>query len=178
MKRSVLAITGVMLVLLLPLVATAAVVVNSGIAVNYTPTKANEVYLVDGTGYAVANQSGYFGVSGNNAVYTNLSLELNSVPGSGYVVLTNVLEIYNATATTATVNVWLNGTLPSGVTMYESSSPITFNGNTVSGTAVLGNGLTSTELHLTSSGNAGYIGFKLSGDSAGNAVFTLQYTVS
>lgn len=178
MKRSILAVTVVTLALLLPIVATAAVVVNSGIAVNFTPTKPNEVYLMEGSGYTVANQSGYFGVNGNNAQYTNLSMQLNSVPGSGYVVLTNVLEIYNATSSTGSVTVWLNGTLPTGVTMYESTSPISFNGNTVSGVPILGNGIVTTELHLTSSGVAGYIGFKLSGDSAGSTTFTLQYTIS
>lgn len=178
MKKPVLAITAVMLVLLLPLVATAAVVVNSGISVSYTSTRPNEIYMVEGTGYSIANQSGYFGINGNNSAYTNLSLELNSVPGSGYVVLTNVLQIYNATSTSGTVNIWLNGTLPAGIIMYESSSPITFNGNAVSGTAVLGNGITSTELHITSSGDAGYIGFRLSGNASGSSVFTLQYTIS
>lgn len=178
MKRSILAASAVTLALLLPIVATAAVVVNSGIAVNYSPSMTNQVYFVEGTGYTVANQSGYMGIYGNNAKYTNLSMDLSSVPGSGYVVLTNVLEIYNATSTTGTVNVWLNGTLPIGVAMYESSSPITFNGTTVSGTQVLGNGMTSTEIHISSAGNAGYIAFKLSGEAAGNAVFTLQYTIS
>lgn len=178
MKRSILAVTAITLALLLPMVATAAVVVNSGISVSFQPTKTNEVYLVEGTGYSVANQSGYFAVYGNNAQFTNLSLEISSVPGSGYVVLTNVLQIYNATSTSGSVDVWLNGTLPTGVTMYESTSPITFNGSTLSGTQILGNGITTTELHLTTSGNAGYIGFKLSGDASGNAAFTLQYTIS
>ncbi len=178
MKRSILAISAITLALLLPLVATAAVVVNSGISVNFSPTGANQVYLVEGPGYAVANQSGYIGVYGNNAKYTNMTLDLSSVPGSGYVVLTNVLQIYNATTTSGTVNIWLNGTLPTGVTMYESSSPLTFNGTSLSGTKILGNGLTSTEIHLENSGNAGYIGFELSGEASGNASFTLQYTVT
>lgn len=178
MKKSLLLLTAVFLALLLPLVATAAVVVNSGIALNYTPTKTNEVYLVEGTGYSVANQSGFIGVDGNNAQYTNMTIELNTVPGSGYVVLTNVLQIYNATSTAGTVNVWLNGTLPQGVVMYESPSPIGFDGSNISGTVVLGSGITSSEIHLTTAGIAGYIGFRLSGDSSGNAVFTLQYTIS
>lgn len=178
MRRSILAVSAVVLALLLPAIATAAVVVNSGIAVNFTPTQANAVYLEKGSGYNVANQSGFIGVYGNNAKYSNFTIELSSVPGSGYVVLTNVLQIYNATSATGSVNVWLNGTLPSGVVMYESSSPISFNGQTVSGRMVLGNGITSTELHLTGTGTAGYIGFEMSGTASGNANFGLQYTIS
>lgn len=178
MKRSILAAAAIALALLLPAIATAAVIVNSGIAVNFNPNQSNQIYFTEGTGYSVANQSGYMGVFGNNAHYTNFSIELSSVPGSGYVVLTNVLEIYNATTATGTVNIWINGTLPTGVAMYESPSPITFNGNAMSGTEVLGNGVTSTEIHLTGSGNAGFIGFKLSGSVSGSAAFSLQYTIS
>ncbi len=178
MKRSVLAITAVTLALLLPAVATAAVIVNSGISVNFNPASPNQVYLVQGPGYAVANQSGYIGLYGNNAKYTNMTVDLSSVPGSGYVILTDVLQIYNATGTTGTVNVWINGTLPSGVVMYESASPITYNGSTLSGTPILGNGVTTTELHITNAGNAGYIGFEMTGDASGNASFSLQYTIS
>lgn len=178
MKKSLLSMAVIGVAVLLPALATAAVVVNSGIAVNFTPTQHNLVYLTEGSGYQVANQSGFIGVYGNNQIYTNYSIELSSVPGSGYVVLTNVLEIYNASGSTGTVTVWINGTLPTGVTMFESSSPLSFNGSSLSGQEILNSGTTTSEIHLTRAGNAGYIGFILTGAASGAADFTLQYTVS
>lgn len=178
MKRSALLMGAIAIAMLLPAIATAAVIVNNGIAVNFTPTHGNLVYLAEGPGYNQANATGFFSVSGDNAVYTNFSIDLNSVPGSGYVVLTNVLEIYNATSTTGVVNVWINGTMPSGVTMYESASPITFSGTAISGSPLLSGGSTSVELHLTSAGIAGYIGFKLNGVASGATSLSLQYTIS
>lgn len=178
MKRSALITGALTIALLLPAIATAAVVVNNGIAVSFTPNHQNLVYLTQGSGYAQANSTGFFSVNGDNANYTNLTIELSSVPGSGYVVLTNVLEIYNATSASGIVNVWINGTLPSGLSMFESSSPVTFNGNTISGTQLLAGGSTSSEIHLTGSGVAGYIGFKLGGFVSGTTTLSLQYTIS
>lgn len=178
MKKTIFSIIVVAVALMLPSIVTAAVVVNNGIAVNFTPSQQNLVYLTEGPGYSVANSSGYIGVYGNNQLYTNISIELSSVPGSGYVVLTNVLEIYNASTSPGSVNVWINGTLPTGVTMYESSTPLTFNGVSVSGGNILGNGVSTTEIHLTEAGNAGYIGFVLTGAASGSAAFSLQYVIS
>ncbi|MCL4337360.1 MAG: hypothetical protein M1129_03525 [Candidatus Thermoplasmatota archaeon] len=178
MRRSLLVISAMALALLLPAVATAAVVVNNGISVNFQPAASNVVYLDSGPGYLSANQSNYIGVSGNNEHYTNMSIFLNAVPGSGYVVLTNVLEIYNASTSTSSVTVWINGTLPSGVILYGSSTLQTFNGTAPSGTLLLGGSSISTSIHLTSHGAAEYLGFKLTGTSTGSATINLQYTIS
>ncbi len=178
MRRSLLVISAMALALLLPAVATAAVVVNNGITVNFQPTANNVVYLASGPGYSSANESNYIGVSGNNEHYTNMSVYLNAVPGSGYVVLTNVLEIYNGSTSTGSVTVWINGTLPTGVTLYGSSTSQTFTGTSPSGTVLLGTGITSTALHLTASGTVEYLGFKLTGTSTGSATISLQYTIS
>lgn len=178
MKRSILVISAMALALLLPAVATAAVVVNNGISVNFQPTASNVVYLTSGPGYLSANQSNYIGVSGNNEHYTNMSVYLNAVPGSGYVVLTNVLEIYNSSTSSGSVTVWINGTLPNGVSLYGSSTSQTFTGSAPSGTVILGSGVTSTALHLTTSGTAEYLGFKLTGTASGSATINLQYTIS
>lgn len=178
MKRSILVISAMALALLLPAVATAAVVVNNGIAVNFQPTASNVVYLTTGPGYSSANQSNFISVNGDNHHYTNLSIDLNAVPGSGYVVLTNVLEIYNGSASGGSVTVWLNGTLPSGVTMYGSSSMQSFTGSAPSGSVVLSSGVSSTALHLTAHGAAEYLGFKLTGTASGAATISLQYTIT
>ena len=178
MRRSLLVISAMALAFLLPAVATAAVVVNNGILVNFQPTASNVVYLDSGPGYLTANQSNYIGVSGNNEHYTNMSVYLNAVPGSGYVVLTNVLEIYNASASTGSVTVWINGTLPSGVMLYGSSTLQTFTGTVPSGTVLLGGSTISTSIHITSHGVAEYLGFMLTGTSAGSTTISLQYTIS
>lgn len=178
MKKSLLSVSVIAVALMLPAIATAAVIVNNGIAVNFTTNQQNIVYMTEGNGYAVANQSGYIGVYGNNRLYTNFSIELSSVPGSGYVVLTNVLEIYNSSTSSGTVNVWINGSLPSGVTMYESPAPLAFNGTAISGKAILGNGAATSEIHLTKAGYSGYIGFVMTGAVSGSATFTLQYVIS
>lgn len=178
MRRSLLVASAIALAFLLPAIATAAVIVNSGISVSFHPTQTNSIYIAKGPGYSVANSSGFIGVFGDNAEYTNFTIDLSSVPGSGYVVLTNVLEIYNSSFASGTVTIWINGTLPSGVVMYESHTPLSFNGNTLSGTPVLGNGITSSQIHLTGAGVAAYIGFRLDGVSSGAASFGLQYTIS
>ena len=178
MKRSLLVLSAMALALLLPAVATAAVIVNNGIAVNFNPTANNVVYLTTGPGYNSANQSNFIGVSGDNQHFTNLTINLNAVPGSGYVVLTNVLEIYNGSASTGSVTVWINGSLPIGVVLYGSSSLQTFTGSSPSGSVLLSSGVTSTPLHLTTHGAAEYLGFKLTGTASGTATISLQYTIS
>lgn len=178
MKRSLLVLGAMSLAFLLPAVATAAVIVNNGIAVNFQPTANNVIYLSTGPGYSSANQSNFIGVIGDNHHYSNLTINLNAVPGSGYVVLTNVLEIYNSSSSSGTVTVWLNGTLPTGVTLYGSSTQQSFTGTSPSGNVLLGNGTTSTPLHLTTKGVAEYIGFKLTGSATGAATISLQYTIS
>lgn len=178
MKRSLLVISAMALAFLLPAVATAAVVVNNGIAVNFQPTASNVVYLTTGPGYTSANQSNFIGVQGNNQHYTNLTIDLNAVPGSGYVVLTNVLEIYNSSSANGAVTVWLNGTLPTGVTLYGSTTTQTFTGSSPSGSVILSSSVHSTAIHLTSHGAAEYLGFELTGSASGTASISLQYTIA
>ncbi len=178
MKRSLLVVSAIALAMLLPAVATAAVVVNNGIALNFTPSASNAVYMKAGPDYTSANQSNFIGINGNNEQYTNLSITLNAIPGSGYVVLTNVLEIYNNSASTGSVTVWLNGTLPSGVTLYGSGSTQSFTGSAPSGNVLLNSTIHSTSIHITKKGIGEYLGFKLTGDASGLGTVNLQYTIS
>ena len=178
MKRSLLVTSAMALALLLPAVATAAVVVNNGIAVDFNPSASNAVYMQAGPEYLSANQSNFIGINGNNEYYTNMSITLNAVPGSGYVVLTNVLEIYNNSNSAGSVTVWLNGTLPTGVTLYGSTTMQSFTGSAPSGNVLLNSTIHSTSIHLTNKGAGEYLGFKLTGDASGPGTINLQYTIS
>lgn len=183
MKRQIIIVGVLALAFMLPLVTTAAVIVNNDISVSLHDTNTNQVYLAAGPGYTAANSSNFFGIMGNQSSNTNMSLYINTIPGSGNVTLTNVLEVENTTTSTSPVYFYLNGTLPVGVTVYFSSTPITYNGFTPSGTAILwndgsGNAHTTSNVHITKRGAAGYFAFVLSGTSASSsASLNFQYSV-
>lgn len=183
MKRQIIIVGVLALAFMLPLVTTAAVIVNNDISVGLHDTNANQVYLTKGPGYTSANVSNFFGVTGKSSSFTNLSLYLNTIPGSGNVTLTNVLEVENTTSSTSPVYFYLNGTLPVGVSVYFSTTMITYNNYKPSGDLILyndgsGNSLTTSAVHLTSSGVAGYFAFVLTGTSStSSANLNFQYSV-
>lgn len=158
---------------LLPAVATAAVIVNNPIYVS-VGTTANPVYLTVDNGYAAAHDAGFITVNENNQYHTNLSIDLNTVPGSGSTVfLTNVLSLMNNTAANANVQVWINGTLPTGVHMFYSASDISYNGVSLSGTEWN----SGQSIHIFNSGQVEHFGFEISGNASGNAQLSIQYSV-
>ncbi|MEM0157608.1 MAG: hypothetical protein QXN26_06055 [Thermoplasmataceae archaeon] len=169
MKRNLVIALAFVLAMLVPLITTAAVVVNNNVTVEVSPTHVNTVYLTEGPGYAKANASGYIGIAGNNAKYTNSTVYISTIPGSGYVVMTNVLAVYNGSASSSPLFLWINGTIPSGVQLFYSSSLMSFNGKSVSGTAM---GSTNGPIHLTAPGDALYISIKVS--SSSSAEFSLE----
>ncbi|AKA49028.1 hypothetical protein IX51_07860 [uncultured archaeon] len=138
-------------VALLPSLATAAVIVNNPVSVNTNTNQSNPVYLADGPGYSLANQLGYLSLTGNGAKSTGVqTLYLNTTPGTGNTTLINSLEIVNATSPgfTGSVVIYLNGTLPGGVEIFYSSSPMSYqNGNVVGGTELQ----TGAPIHVSSS---------------------------
>ncbi len=168
-KRNVMIAIALVLAMLLPVITTAAVVVNNNVTVEVSPVHPNAVYLTEGPGYAMANSSGYIGITGNNAKYTNSTVYISTIPGSGYVVMTNVLAIYNGSSSDAPLFLWINGTIPSGVQLFYSSSLMSFNGKSVSGTPM---GLTNGPIHLTAPGDALYISVEVS--SISSAKFSLE----
>ena len=143
------------LALMVPVVTTAAVIVSNTVTITTNSTHQNLVHLTEGPGYSYANSSGYIGIIGNNSKYTNETVEISTIPGSGYVVMTNVLAVYNSSSTTHSLYLWLNGTIPSGVQLFYSNSLMTFNGSSVSGTAMSSGN--NGPIHLTSKGDALYI---------------------
>lgn len=182
MKKQFVIVGVLALALMLPVVTTAAVIVNNGISVELHTTNSNAVYLAKGPGYNSANTSNFFGITGNNSKFTNMSIYLNTIPGSGNVTVTNVMEVVNDTSSSTPVMIYINGTLPSGVTLYFSTSPITYNNYQPSGSVLLQNSgstqITTSSIHLTSSGVAGYFAFVMSGQmTAGQANLHFQYNV-
>jgi hypothetical protein len=143
------------LALMIPLVTTAAVVVSNNVTITTNNSHSNMVYLTEGPGYNYANSSGYIGIIGNNSKYTNETVDISTIPGSGYVVMTNVLAVYNNSSTVNPLYVWFNGTIPSGVQLFYSNNLMTFNGSSVSGIAMSSGN--NGPIHLTSKGDALYI---------------------
>ncbi|HLH86205.1 MAG TPA: hypothetical protein VKU79_05010 [Thermoplasmataceae archaeon] len=187
MRRSWLIVLTLGFALMLPLVATSAVIVNNGIAVSIIPSKTNAVYLEpNGNDYKVANESGFIGIQGNNTKYTNLSVDLYAIPGLGNVTLSNVLVLYNDSTTSNQLVVYINGTLPSGVIMYGSASPLTYNGATdsLTGSVLLENTnakvlTTSGPIAVKSHGVALYIGFTITTlSSEATGLITVSYSIS
>ena len=160
------------LALMIPVVTTAAVIVSNTVTITTTSTHANLVYLTEGPGYSYANSSGYVGILGNNSKYTNETVEISTIPGSGYVVMTNVLAVYNDTNTANPVYLWFNGTIPSGVHLFYSNSLMAFNGSSVNGSLMSSS--TNGPIHLTSKGDALYISIIVTSSSPVSFALNMQ----
>lgn len=161
-------------VALLPSLATAAVIVHSTVNVNTNTNQDNPVYLAQGPGYAIANELGYISLTGNGQTTTgSQSLYLNTTPGTGNTTLMNSLEIVNATSSSfsGSVFVYLNGTLPTGVSIYYSSNQMNFSNDQVQGGTLL---QTGSPIHMNS-GDI-YLSIVLQGSlsSVSNDRMTLQ----
>ena len=136
--------------------------------------------LQQGPGYSIASSLGLTSAieDSNGNVASGTTINVNSTAHSSDVYLLNVLQIYNASTkwpAGAVASVYINGTLPAGVEMYYSTSPMTFDGTSVSGT------LWTTGAHIAlpaSSGNVElYFSFVVAGGSTGTGQLTFQYNV-
>ncbi len=175
-KNFVIAIS-VVLAMLVPLVTTAAVVVNNNIDVSVSNFHPNQVYLTAGPAYRQANSSGYIGIVGDNSKFTNTTVTLNSIPGTGYVVMTNVLEVYNDSTSNSPVYIWFNGSIPSGVFIYYSSSLMTFTGDlsgNLGGVALISG--SNGPIHISGQGVVLYLSIVTENAQAGT--FSLNMQVS
>ena len=107
MNKKILIAVTMFAAFLLPAVATAAVIVNNSITVGVNFTNSNQVYMEKGPGYSSGHSAGFITMKGNNQKYTNATINIKGIPGTGDVVITNAVEIYSAVSS-GTVNVWLN----------------------------------------------------------------------
>ncbi|GGM77436.1 hypothetical protein GCM10007108_14510 [Thermogymnomonas acidicola] len=168
-KRAITALT-VAVLAALPVIATAAVIVDAPVTANVATTS-NPVYLNLGPGATTAEKLNFLSDASVGSHYSNYSFTISYVPGSGYTILTNVLEIVNSTGTNVPLYVYLNGTLPSGVSIYYSSSPITFDGSSLSGTELM----PGTAIHVTTQDV--YLAFWIQGSYAGGTIdLSLQWS--
>ena len=177
MKRNLLTVMIIAAMMIVPAVATAAVMVNDTVSVSVSNTAHNSVYLEKGTGYKTAHSPGYFTVVGNNKKYSNLTLDINDVNGTGNMSMTNVLELTGVAKGTY-VNVTITPDLPSGTYLYYNLAP-----SNISSKGVISGLNLSTSTPLTIHMSSGkvtpvYFSFLVLGGSKGTGSMTLSYSVT
>ncbi|MEM3277623.1 MAG: hypothetical protein QW258_01175 [Thermoplasmata archaeon] len=164
----------IILAFLLPALVTATVVIS------YTyPTSTSStsplIYLAQGPNYATANSMGLFTATNttSNGIISGTTITINNVSGSQTTYLLNVLEIYNKTGLKVPTTITFSSiSLPSGVTMYYSTSPMTYSSQ---GTEVPSGG---TTVSLTTAGVALYLSFELTAPvTTSSGLFNFYYTV-
>ena len=190
MKIKKLAFLSTIFAILLPTLVVATVVISYTyqISTNQAPQK---IYLATGPNYADANTmylvgigNGWTGSSPGTYIPSGDKIFLNTTTGSANTYLLNVLEIINSTGVKAPTTLWINGTLPSGVTIYYnegtlismtfgpgSSSGVTFNSGTNSYT--LGSPLLISKGVYTV-----YLAFVVPGSSSGTGTLYINYQVT
>jgi hypothetical protein len=144
-----------LLAFIVPALVTASVVVDYQI--NYKASNVNPtVFLAEGPNYAAANVQGLLSINNTTSItvskisYTaienNAQVKFNSTLYTSYTILLNVLELVSTTS--STTYVWINGTLPTNVELYITSTPESFNGLSSS----LGNSYTTGTSGTSGSG--------------------------
>ncbi|MGC8565909.1 MAG: hypothetical protein ACP5LV_05805, partial [Thermoplasmata archaeon] len=109
---------------------------------NVTP----QIYLTTGPEYTTAYDLGLISTTLSTNTPYNISsgttITINFPAGAAQEALLNVLEIVNATTGKANtqVSVYIEASLPSGITMYASTSQLTF---TVTGSTISVSGVTA-----------------------------------
>jgi hypothetical protein len=184
MKIRKIAYLSTLFAFLLPTLVVATVVLSYTYPTSTTGT-APEVYLAKGPNYAAANAMGLFyakqvGSPGN--ISSGTTIYFNYTYGANNEALLNVLEIVNNVPSGRTVTITFDTlTLPTGVTMYISSSANTQLTYTVSnGVITINNGqAVSTGSPITLSGTYYYIGFLFSNQATtGSGTIAFSYTIS
>ena len=178
MKRNILSFIVIVVALMVPAVATASVVISDPITVAVSDTGSNHVFVAEGPDYDIANGLGYIALHGNNMKTSNISVNLSSVPGNGYLELTNVLEINNTIKAGDFANVTLTTSLPSGTFLYyNNTSQSKLTDNKISGVNVSAAGNTVT-FEIKYGSSPVYLSFLVMGNSVGVGSITFSYTVS
>ncbi len=169
MNKKMITFVSIALAILIPGIATASIVMDSVITTTVSTTT-TPIYIAPGPGYDLAHSQGFITMS--SAAYSstssNITLELNEVPGTGNVTLYNAMEIVNDSSATNTTSFVFNS-IPSGITIYYNatsentklvpsmSNPAVPNGGTVitDGTSYsIAKGVTSVYLTIEISGTA------------------------
>jgi len=184
----------VLIAILAPTLVTATVILtyqyNVSIA-SYNPY----LFLSTGENYNTANTLGL--IYAKTQTFTSGSSSFTYIPsGTVYVnvsdgayseYLLNVLAVYNiSSGLKGTVNAYINATsIPAGMTVYISTAPLIFNGNTVTGGKVYtlttsNSPVSSNAIQITSSSTTTpvlYISFEISSSTL-STVPTTSFTLS
>jgi len=176
----------IVLAFLLPALVTATVVISYTYPTstsNVTP----QIYLTTGPEYTTANDMGLISTTLSTGTPYNISsgttIQINFTAGAAQEALLNVLEIVNATSGTTNkeVSVYIEASLHSGITMYASTSLLTYNvvasGITVSGTPISSSSYTPVVAAGTTWSTI-YLGFLNSNDATGTGTIYIYYTVT
>ncbi len=182
MKAKKLGLISIALAIIVPSLVMATVVISYNFPTNTVGVNP-EIYLTEGPNYAPANAMGLVYAKGAaGPIPSGTTIDINTTSGSAYTALVNVFLIVNNTPTNnGPVYVTLFAPNPTngGITMYASTSELTVsnttNGISISGTQVSTSG---TYFHLTSAGNALYIGFILTGSASGSSEIVINYQIS
>jgi len=158
------------------------------------------IELEEGPNYANAAALGLVsgGAGTGTEIVTGTTIGINGVSGSADTYLLNVFEVVNSSkGITGPVFVYINGSLPSGVTLYwDNTTEMTFSGSSsgvykiVQGAApgngsASGTGFTSGPIPLKSvTSSTGvvtpytlYIAFLITGSASGSGTLYLQVSV-
>jgi hypothetical protein len=152
------------------------------------------IYLEQGANYTNANALGLVsgGAGPNTEITSGTSIGINGVSGAGYTYILNVFKVVNSSSgIKGPVYLYINGTLPSGVTLYfDNTTAMAFSGTKTETYSVVqggapGNGtLTgaganspfSAKIPLTKSYTL-YISFLVAGTVTGTGTLYLQVSI-
>ena len=169
----------VLIAILAPTLVTATVIltyqynVNSSYATPYLFLSTGENYNTANTlGLIYAKTQTFTSGSSSFTYIPSGTVDVNVSDGAYSEYLLNVLAVYNiSSGLKGPVNAYINATsIPSGVTVYISTSPLIFNGNTVTGANVITlttstSPVSSNAILITASSTTTpvlYIGFEIS----------------
>lgn len=172
MDRNALVTVGLALGFLIPISLVGYILIHNDNALS--PANSGSIYMTSGPEYNAYLKSGFLSFN-TSPSSTNTSVEFIHQAGTGQVDLFNALELFNSINKSNPHDLWVNGTIPPGVTMYLTNTLIqSFSSvnNTNSGMELSGN--FSLHLHNPSRGVIYYISFKASATGTESAIFSLK----
>jgi hypothetical protein len=162
------------------------------VVISYTyPTSTTnvspQIYLTTGPEYTTAYDMDLISptLSAGTPISSGTTITINFATGASQEALLNVLEIDNKTSgkSNTEVSVYIEASLPSGITMYADTSLLTASASTstgaisVSGTAISSSSYT-TVVSAGTSWSTIYLGFLISSGATGTGKIYIYYTVT
>ncbi len=174
-KKRLYILLTIIVVALLPSAVFASVVITSSHSISVSQ-KAPIIYMAPGSNYKTAYNDGLIYAPVSTGTPANISsgatIYVNTTAGSGYVYLLNVLYINS----TASGTLYINGTLPSGVTIYVTTSPANVTGSASSTTLTVNASPYTPGTAITLTGSTTlYVSFELTGTASGSSALALNY---